>query len=518
MQDPSRPNLTADATDAATRALKSTRSRCPACNLDIPAEVHERNNRIVMSKRCPAHGDFEVTLANNPRFYFPSFGSPRNSPGAAQEPSTAATSCCGPGCGCGPSPTLPVGAHSDNPFDTLSTCIALIEIVDSCNLTCPTCFASSPIGTGDHTDAVSFDDFQRRVAGVLERKGFIDILQLSGGEPTLHPEFFRLLQWSLDRKDIGYVLINTNAVRLATDALFRERLGALRRARGKFELYVQFDGVQEQGQRELRGADLRETRRRAIDLSGALGVPSTLAMVVTPDTLPHLGDALRFGLERPHCRGVVFQPMFQSGRVHTGPSAPISVGDIVLACVAQSRGLLTEADFTPLPCGDPNCHTISYLLRLASSPPPPQHPTSDLPHPTSLLPPPAPATEPARIVSLSSLVDLKSMQGFLRDRVDYRLEDLARCGCEAEPLGDIIKGMELRPESPFRIFIKPFMDAWTFDQDRIDRCCTHVIRPDGSLDSFCRYYLHGGAPGLGLKRTTNEQPGAVPLTILGATR
>ena len=43
----------------------------------------------------------------------------------------------------------------------------------------------------------------------------------------------------------------------------------------------------------------------------------------------------------------------------------------------------------------------------------------------------------------------------------------------------------------FRLFIKPFMDAWTWDEDRIDRCCTHVIRPDGKLDSFCRYYANG---------------------------
>jgi uncharacterized radical SAM superfamily Fe-S cluster-containing enzyme len=36
--------------------------------------------------------------------------------------------------------------------------------------------------------------------------------------------------------------------------------------------------------------------------------------------------------------------------------------------------------------------------------------------------------------------------------------------------------------------IKPFMDAWNWDDHRIQRCCTHVIRPDGKLDSFCRYY------------------------------
>ena len=72
--------------------------------------------------------------------------------------------------------------------------------------------------------------------------------------------------------------------------------------------------------------------------------------------------------------------------------------------------------------------------------------------------------------------------------MNYRIEDLAQCGCENEPLGKLLHGLEMQAPVGFRIMIKPFMDAWTWDQDRIDRCCTHVIRPDGALDSFCRYY------------------------------
>jgi uncharacterized radical SAM superfamily Fe-S cluster-containing enzyme len=52
----------------------------------------------------------------------------------------------------------------------------------------------------------------------------------------------------------------------------------------------------------------------------------------------------------------------------------------------------------------------------------------------------------------------------------------------------MLKEFELNETNTFRLFIKPFMDAGTWDEDRIDRCCTHVIRPDGALDSFCRYY------------------------------
>lgn len=446
---------------AGERRIKTTTSRCPVCLAATEAEVFERGSSVFMRKSCPEHGAFEILIARDPQFYHFSIGARDGS------------SCCGPDTSC----CETAGAdESRDPFDVLSSCLALIEIVDSCNLTCPTCYAGSPFGIDDEVDCISFEEYRTRVEGVLDRKGSIDILQLTGGEPTIHPQFFDLLDWALQEPRIGYVLINTNVVRIAVDEAFRTRLGESRRRHGKFELYVQFDGPQEAGQRDLRGADLRDIRRKAIDEAGALGIPSTLAMVVTRTTIRHLGDTLRFGLDRPHCRGITFQPMFTSGRVPkvesttlpvmNGSPEPISVGDVIHAITEQARGLLTFDDFTPLPCGDPNCHTISYLLR-----------TDDEP------------------IGMSQLINLEALQSFLADRVDYRLDDLARCGCENEPLGQVLQQLEIGPDRPFRIFIKPFMDAWTFDQDRIDRCCTHVIRPDGKLDSFCRYYLHNGTAG-----------------------
>ena len=450
--------------------LKSTTSRCPVCLAQIPAEIARRGDSVVMTKRCPAHGAFEATLAADHTRYYASQGS-----GA----------CCDPASGC----CAPANPNAADPFERLSTCVALIEIVESCNLSCPTCFASSPHGVGDDLAYTPSREVRQRIAGVVARKGFIDIIQLSGGEPTLHPDFFEILEWCLAHPKIGYILVNTNAVRVATDAAFRERLGELRRARGKFELYVQFDGVQEAGQRELRGADLRKVREQAIDTAGALGVPSTLAMTVTDETLPFLGETMRFAVPRRHVRGISFQPRFTSGRIEVTSSTlpiarsaarPLSVGDIVHALAAQAGEFVSAADFTPLPCGDPNCHTIGYVLRTASG-----------------------------AVPLSRLVSLDALQGFLANRVDYRLEDLAKCGCETEPLGEILRTLEqshgtLGADAPFRMFIKPFMDAWTFDQDRIDRCCTHVIRPDGSLDSFCRYYLEGGEPGFRARQAAKE--------------
>ena len=31
------------------------------------------------------------------------------------------------------------------------------------------------------------------------------------------------------------------------------------------------------------------------------------------------------------------------------------------------------------------------------------------------------------------------------------------------------------------------MDAWTYDQDRIDRCCVHILDRNGNPVSFCEF-------------------------------
>jgi uncharacterized radical SAM superfamily Fe-S cluster-containing enzyme len=454
--------------------LKRTTSRCSVCREAVPAEVirvaEGKGEKVFLKKNCPEHGATAICIASDARFYWVAQGDPQNA-------------CCGGAACCaseeGRAGTLGRNAagRGDGPFETLATCLALIEIVNSCNLACPTCFADSPVGAGGpKLDAVPVADLQRRIEGVIGRKGPIEILQLSGGEPTLHPEFFELLAWTQSHPGIGYVLLNTNGVRIANDAAFAKRLGETFVER-RFQLYLQFDGPQEAGQRELRGADLRATRERAIRRCEEMGLPVTLAMTVTLDNLPHVWEAIEYGLQFSNVRGVAFQPMFLSGRTPgkreiirdreggTGfgkcaaPAGRLNTADVILAAVGQSGGKLRFEDFTPLPCGDPNCATIGYLLKT-----------------------------PGCVRSVSDFIDFTHMQGFLHDKINYSLEDLSQCGCENQPLAEMLRAFELKESDTFRLFIKPFMDAWTWDQDRIDRCCTHVIRPDGQLDSFCRYY------------------------------
>lgn len=459
--------------------LKKTTSRCPVCHEAVPGEVVRRGGQVFLERTCPAHGGFSACIASDERFYWLAKG--------RQENACCGGSCCSAdGSGSG---TLGKNAagRGDEPFEILSTCVCLIEIVNSCNLTCPTCYADSPEGQGAGLRAVPLDDLKRRIEGVIQRKGKIEILQLSGGEPTLHPDLFDLLAWAQGHEQIDYVVLNTNGVRIARDEAFAGQL-ALAAKRGGLQLYLQFDGPQEAGQQFLRGADLRATREAALDRCAAMGLVTTLAMTVTPQNLPYVWDAICFGLARPFVHGITFQPMFTSGRIpaqRTGdlsfpdsvapgagdpPARPaadrnvcgtrrLNTADIILAAVGKSDGMLKFEDLTPLPCGDPNCAVIGYLIRTEGG-----------------------------VRSVSEFLNFGELQGFLKNKLRYSMEDLVKCGCEVEELGHVLRQLEVGIHDTFRIMVKPFMDAWTWDQDRIDRCCTHVIRPDGKLDSFCRYY------------------------------
>ena len=71
------------------------------------------------------------------------------------------------------------------------------------------------------------------------------------------------------------------------------------------------------------------------------------------------------------------------------------------------------------------------------------------------------------------------------------IEDLAEDEL-IESLLDLLTGDdESRDWSNYRnlfvVTIKPFMDAHTYDQDRIDACCAHIVNPAGDPVSFCEY-------------------------------
>ena len=294
--------------------LKQTTSRCPVCRARLPGEVWKRGDarRAVSGccARCPEHGEAEACIATDARFYWLAQGDPAKRNAAEARPVPRAMARCAACSG-----AMPGAARRPANVKKLSTCLALIEIVNSCNLACPTCFRRFAADANRSTRFRS-PISQRRIQGVIDRKGGIEILQLSGGEPTLHPQFFELLAWCHANPGIDYVLLNTNGVRIATDDAFLDRLGKTFRYGQVSSSICNSMASQEAGQRALRGADLRDVRRRAIERCGEMNIP---------DHPRHDGDARKpwarsgqrsnSACSPPHVRGIAFQPMFESGRV-----------------------------------------------------------------------------------------------------------------------------------------------------------------------------------------------------------
>ena len=182
-------------------------------------------------------------------------------------------------------------------------------IRDSCNLRCPTCFTDS---SPDLRNVVPIADVLANVDQRLAREnGRLDVLMLSGGEPTLHPDLAELLD-ELTSRPITRILVNTNGIRIATDDDLLEMLSTHRH---RVEVYLQYDGLSETAHRHHRGGDLRKLKTLALQRLSERQIFTTLVMAaalgVNDD---EIGAMVQLALDTPYVGGITIQPQFGSGR------------------------------------------------------------------------------------------------------------------------------------------------------------------------------------------------------------
>ncbi|MEM6929655.1 MAG: radical SAM protein, partial [Myxococcota bacterium] len=321
------------------KRLKTTQSLCPRCLDRIPAAVLARDGAVWMDKECPSHGRFSAQLASDEAHYF--LHDPRLD---------AVGGCCGPGQHCGDQ----VANHS---------CNLLIEITQRCNLTCPTCYADS---SPDKLETMAWERFVELLDGLLEQgKGTADLVQLSGGEPTLHPDLLRMIEHALSR-GVKQVYVNTNGIKLA-NRRFVEQLAAHGE---RVSVYLQFDGLKPSTHDTLRGrASLVDVKREALANCEAVGLDTVPVVTLTKGVNDdELGDILKLALAHPRAvQKIMIQPAMYSGRYDNPRLVErITVADVARRIAEQTGGQWTEADFGPIPCSDPNCFSMAVALRTAN--------------------------------------------------------------------------------------------------------------------------------------------------------
>lgn len=376
-------------------------------------------------------------------------------------------------------------------MQTQHTCILLEDITDHCNLRCPTCFAES----GPATTAVApLADVLASVDARLEKEnGRIDVLMLSGGEPTLYPWLEQLLD-HLVARPVVRILINSNGLRIAEDDAFVE---TLKKHRQRVEIYLQYDGESKQSSAYHRGADIRRFKERALDRLSAAGVFTTLTMTaalgVNDD---EIGAVIRRAFDTPFVGGVAVQPVFGSGRsAGIDPHARLTHTGVLARLEAQTGGLLAWQDLTALPCSHPHCCSVGYFLKDDSGA---WKSLVGLIGPERLkefldLEPELIANRIAdsqvnakmRDVVKSSLLDLLSEQSSLShpSMLDIWRDICSSCdlgiGTLATVAASRLPGQHERLRAMLasrvkRVTIKPFMDMNTMIEERLTQCCVHV--------------------------------------------
>src|SRR5579862_5292921 len=257
--------------------LGQTTSLCETCLALVPTKIVAEGERVYFQKRCRDHGVQKTLIADDVGYWKSQrdWLKPGDRPLALQSRTEHG---CPYDCGLCPD-------HEQH------SCLAIIEINDACNLTCPVCFADSAVGRGGHRPLA---EVEAMLDVIVRAEGEPDLVQLSGGEPTLHPQFFEILA-AAKRRPIRHLMINTNGLRIAREAGFAERLAAFMPG---FEVYLQFDSLRREALMELRGADLSRVRLEALEALERAGVSTTLVVTVKKGVNDaEIPELVRFALQ-----------------------------------------------------------------------------------------------------------------------------------------------------------------------------------------------------------------------------
>lgn len=444
-----------------------TTSLCEQCLELVPAKVVEQDGGIHYLKHCPRHGA-QRTLVSSDADYWRrcrDFLKPGDAPRVRQ---TATERGCPWDCGLCPD-------HEQH------SCVALLEITDACNLECPVCYASSSPARQNHR---SLAEIERMLATLVESEGEPDVVQVSGGEPSEHPQVLQILK-RVRESAARHVMLNTNGVRIANDEAFAESLAAL--APG-FEVYLQFDALDDAGLQQIRGAGLSRVRRRALERLERLGLSTTL--VVTVKRGVNDGDVANivdFARGWRCVRGVNFQPVQHAGR---NPGFDKQTDRIDLADIRRrlcgAGSVFSPEDVLPLPC-NPEYIAVAYALRDG---------TELLPL-TRLLPPEVFAGIAPNSIAVEKdeavrrrLLELLSL-GSTEANTSERFASLLCC------LPEVPVPPDFGYADVFRVSIVQFLDRFNFCIAGVKRSCIHIVQPDGRIipfDTFNMFYRDGASP------------------------
>ncbi|WP_378186950.1 radical SAM protein [Aquimarina sp. W85] len=430
-----------------------TLSLCPTCLKRIDAKIVFEDEKVYMLKRCPEHGRSKVLIADDVEYYknIRNYNKPSEFP---YKFNTTTDYGCPYDCGLCPD-------HEQH------SCLSIIEVTDRCNLSCPTCYAGSSPTYGRHR---TLDEIKKMLDTIVINEKEPDVVQLSGGEPTVHPQFFEILQYA-KKLPIRHLMLNTNGIRIAKDKKFVERLAAFM---PDFEIYLQFDSLKPEVLKKLRGEDLTQVRKKAIDHLNEFNLSTTLVVTLEKDLNDiEIGEILSYAVQQKCVRGVTFQPTQIAGRLEDFDAQKnrITLTEVRRKILEQFPVFVSD-DLIPVPC-NPDALVMGYALKQDDT----IVPLTRYINPADLLD----NGKNTIVYEQDQELHGKMLELFSTgNSVAKAKENLKSIMCCLPE----IEAPNLGYDNLFRIIIMQFIDAYNFDVRSIKKSCVHIVDKDYKIIPF----------------------------------
>lgn len=440
--------------------FQATKSLCDVCLKQIDAKIVIENDSVFVRKHCDIHGDQKHILEEDAQYHLKKVL--YDKPSTKHTCETKVSNGCPYDCGL-------CQNHEQH------TCIGLIEVTTRCNLSCPLCYASCDNNSGDDLD---LETIEKMLDFFIESEGGkAEILQISGGEPTLHEDIIKILEMCKS-KNIGHVMLNTNGIRLANDEEFVKALAGFK---GGFEIYLQFDSLADAVYEKTRNTRLYEIKEKAIQNLNKYNIPTTLVCTVIKGVNDNeLSDIINYGLNTSCIRGVNFQPVARFGGYENAGEDSLTVSGIVNIIEKGSGKLLQKTDFIPLPCNVERV-AVTYLYKSKKG-----------------------------FIPITRNKNIDKYVPYISNTFLFTVEDTLAQG-EAPRFGfckcldflndfnsvvpknfllwDKDERVKYLNENTFRITISSFVDRYNFDLKSMQKECVHVITKNLKRIPFSAYNI-----------------------------
>ena len=430
-----------------------TLSICSTCLRRVDAKIIFGDGNVFMLKNCVEHGFEKVLIATDIEYYknIRNYNKPGEIP---LQFNTKTHFGCPYDCGL-------CQDHEQH------SCLTVLEITDRCNLSCPTCYAMSSPHYGRHR---TIEEVEKMLDIIVANEGEPDVVQISGGEPTIHPDFFAILDIA-KKKPIKHLMVNTNGIRIAKDFEFAKQLSTYA---PDFEIYLQFDSFKPEALKHLRGKDLTDVRTKALEHLNKLNLSTTLVVTLQKGLNDdEIGKIIEFALQQPCVRGVTFQPTQVAGRTENFNTLTdrLTLTEVRQNILNQTN-IFSANDLIPVPC-NPDALAMGYALKLNGN----IFPMTRYIDPAALLDKSRNTIVYEQDLALhKQLIDIFST-GISVDKVTDNFNQLLCCLPN-------IKAPGLTYNNLFRIIIMRFIDAYDFDVRAIKKSCVHIVHKDGRIIPF----------------------------------